>query len=211
MDRRTFLIGAGALAASPACAADVSRRVFRIMRDGSEIGTHALEAWVSPKGFEITITIDIAVKVLGITAYRYTLRNREVWKGGTLLALDSLVNDDGTEEQSTVRRGAGVLEIAGTRYTGDGPLSAAPTSYYTPKFLDRTPWISTQSGDLLPVSITPKPGRSGWWTVTGGLDTSLGYDARGEWTGCEFDAGGSLATYEIVSQTGLIAPLWEQA
>lgn len=209
MKRRVFLGGAAAVLAMPAVAAGNAKRVFRILRDGSDIGTHTLEAVSGPNGFEIDIVIRIQVKILGVTAYRYELDNREVWKGGNLISLDSKVNDDGTRDFASATRSGDALAIKGSRYTGDGPGSAATTSYFVPELLERAPWISTQSGALLPIRISPE-GRTGWNTVTGGLDTKLGYEG-GEWTGCEFDAGGEPGTYEIISQSGSFRALWTGA
>jgi hypothetical protein len=213
MLRREFLAGATAAAClcTPALAATSASRAFRILRDGDDIGPHTLDAVLTGNGFEIAIDIEIAVKVLGITAYRYTLTNREVWKGGQIVSVKSVVNDDGTEDNANVSRKGDKLVVSGSRYNGDAPLDAATTSYFTPKVLNRKPWISTQSGKLLPVKTGQVSGRKGWWQITGGLETTLGYDARGEWTGCEFDAGGEKAVYEITGQSGAIAALWDQA
>ena len=121
------------------------------------------------------------------------------------------MNDHGTEEQASVTRNGEVLDIVGTRYTGQAPLSAVTTSYYATPFLERRPWISTQSGDPLDVALAPVSGRRGWWAVTGELTTTLGYDQRGEWVGCEFPAGGETASYEPIGETGLIGAMWADA
>lgn len=214
MQRRTMLCGLAASASvpilsAPALAADKAKRTFRIIRDGDDIGSHVLDAVLGPNGFEIVITIRIAVKVLGITAYRYELDNREVWKGGQIISVKSRVNDDGTDEFADVTAGAGALQVKGSRYTGKASLEAATTSYYAAPFLKRQPWISTQSGMPLVLGVKPE-GRANWWTITGALETTLGY-SDGEWTGCEFDAGGEPARYDIASQSGKITGLWSQA
>ena len=210
MQRRAFMAGCGAAALlpAPALAAAKAGRTFRIMRDGSDIGSHTLTAVSGPNGFEVEITIRIAVKVLGITAYRYEMDNREVWKDGKIVSVSSTVNDDGTKERSVVSAGGDALVINGT-YSGTAPLEAVTTSYYATPFLERRPWISTQTGRPLKVSIAPE-GRANWFQTSGDLTTKLGY-ANGEWTGCEFDAGGELAVYEIARQSGSIAELWAQA
>ncbi|MEO1491259.1 MAG: DUF6134 family protein [Pseudomonadota bacterium] len=214
MDRRAVLTGSAALAASlamPAVAAPVAKRTFRIIRDGDDIGRHTLEAYSSVKGFEIAIDIDIAVKFLGITAYVYRLQNREVWKGGEIVSIESSTNDDGSEERARIWRDGNALKIEGSRFTGQAPISAVTTSYYALPFMKRAPWISTQSGDPLEISVAPMPGRANWWGVTGELQTSLGYDTRGEWVACEFDAGGEPAFYENVGESGLIGEMWASA
>jgi hypothetical protein len=216
--RRTVLLGGAAslglaLAAPPVRAVDRARRVFRILRDGEDIGTHSLEARLSPPGFEVTIEVDIAVTFLGFTAYRYTLRNHEVWADRRILEVDSTVNDDGDEVTVSVRRGGdGRLRIDGTDYAGEVSQEAVTTSYYAKPFLERRPWISTQGGRPLDVSISlTEGGTPAGWKVTGDLETMLYYDEAGEWVGCRFDASGAPAEYEVIENTGPIGAMWRRA
>ena len=210
MDRRVFLGGAAAALASPALGSTRATRTFRIIRDGDDIGTHALEAVVGANGFEIAIDIRIAVKVLGITAYRYEMDNREIWKNGRIVSVNSVVNDDGTKDFAKANRNGEALNLEGSRFNGAAPSIAATTSYFTTDFLKRQPWISTQTATPLDIKIAPE-GRDRWWKTAGVLETNLGYDANGEWIGCEFDAGGELASYEVAGGAGQIAALWASA
>jgi len=210
MDRRAFLAGAAGLAlATPAIGAERASRSFRILRGGDEVGMHTLDAVLGPNGFEIAIDASIVVRVLGIAAYRYELQNREVWRGGRIVSVDSRVNDDGTDERAVVQAAGDQLSIDGSGYTGPAPLEAATTSYYAPGFLQRRPWISTQSGKLLSISIS-ETGEPGWHKITGDLQSELGY-VDGEWVKCRFDAGGEPGIYEVVRQSGKIADLWAKA
>ncbi len=210
MDRRRLLgLGIAGLLPLPAIAATSASRSFRIIRDGSDIGTHTLSATKGPNGFEIDITIRIAVKLLGITVYRYEMDNREVWSGGKLQSIQSRVNDDGTDDFVTARRENGKLMIDGSSFTGEAPDGIVTTSYYNKAFLDRRPWMSTQSGRLLSISVA-KGGPSAY-KVSGDLVTTLEYDERGEWINSRFDAGGEAAFYEITGQSGLIGELWASA
>lgn len=212
MQRRDFLIGtaaSSAMLAAPALAAQSAVRQFRILRAGSDIGTHSLDARLGPEGFEIDIVIDIRVKVLGITAYRYLLQNREIWQGGRLVRLTSRTNDDGEENFATIERKGAQLSVEGSAYSGGVAADAATTSYYTTDFLRRSPWISTQSGLPLNVAVAETAPRT--WAVTGELETQLSYDAAGEWVGCSFDAGGEPARYEMTASNGQIAALWATA
>ncbi|MEL6999762.1 MAG: DUF6134 family protein [Pseudomonadota bacterium] len=209
-NRRVFLSGVAATLAAPAVASATADREFRIIRDGDDIGSHRLDAAVSANGFEIAITIRIAVKIFGITAYRYEMDNREVWREGRIVSVDSRVNDDGTEERCIINAREDVLSIEGSRFSGEAALDAVTTSYYAAPFLERRPWLSTQSGAPLELSIN-QDSRPRWWSVRGELDTNLGYDDADEWIACEFDAGGEPARYEIASGSGRIGELWSSA
>lgn len=214
MNRRSLMTGAAAVAlttpfVTPAFAVERAQRTFRIFRSGKDIGTHKLSATLDNNGFQIEIRIDIAVKFLGITAYNYNLINREQWKDGELVDLNSRVNDDGTDDFSRVMQKDGKLSISGSRFTGEVDLEAVSTSYYQKAFIERRPWISTQSGRPLDVTVTKVS--DGRYAVAGDLETTLLYDGRGEFVGTEFDAGGELGTYEVESETGAIAELWAAA
>ncbi|MEM1345105.1 MAG: DUF6134 family protein [Pseudomonadota bacterium] len=208
--RRSFLLAAASAAALPAtpALAETASREFLIRRDGSDIGRHSLTAQLGPDGFQIEIVIDIVVRVLGIPAYRYELENREVWQGGRLVRLDSRVNDDGDEAFARVRAEGDTLAIEGSDGTASAPLDSATTSYFSAALMTRRPWISTQSGRVLDVSV--KEAAPGRFRTSGDLETTLIYDGD-EWVGCEFDAGGELASYETLSSSGTIAGLWASA
>ena len=215
LHRRVFMGGAAAALASPALTspalgAERASREFRIIRDGDDIGSHRLDAVLGPNGFEVAITIRIAVKVLGITAYRYEMDNREVWKDSAIVSIDSKVNDDGTKDFFRASRAQDAVAIEGSSHNGKAPLEAVTTSYYATPFLTRRPWLSTQSGAPLDLTVAPAD-RENWWAVRGELDTNLGYDASGEWVACEFDAGGEPARYDIAGGTGKLGALWAQA
>ncbi len=217
LHRRQFLAGAAALSAaaplSSAAAATSASRGFRILRSGETIGTHTLAATRDGSRIDIEIAIEIVVRVLGIPAYRYELTNREVWEGGAIVSVDSRVNDDGEDHFARVRRDGGMLMIEGSEYTGPAPLGAATTSYWVSDFLGRTPWISTQTGTPLAVTASQAGSAAGGtrWQIRGDFETNLVYDASGEWIGCEFDAGGEVASYERVAGSGSFTALWNAA
>ncbi|MEM9097247.1 MAG: DUF6134 family protein [Pseudomonadota bacterium] len=214
MNRRQLLAGAAALATGTVFphAISASERAFRrfiVLRDGKEIGFHELSASLTNGRFEIEITIDLRVRFLGITAYRYELLNREVWRDGRIISVNSRVNDDGNKEFCQIENTGDLLQVTGSRYTGTAPVDAVTTSYYSTAFLERRPWISTQSGNALDVQIAA--GAPGTWNVSGELETQLLYDERGEWLGSNFDAGGEPGTYQLEAETGQIAALWAEA
>ncbi|SDW78324.1 hypothetical protein SAMN05444336_102336 [Albimonas donghaensis] len=222
--RRTLLgtgLAAGGLAlggwpARRARAATASRG-FEILRDGDVIGDQLTTVAADGPRLDVTVRVRIALKVLGVVAYRYELDSRELWENGLLVSLDGTTNDDGERETARVRREGDRLVSSGT-HVGDMPGDAATTTYWTPAFLERSTWISTQTGAPLRVSASQDgseavPGPSGAltctrWQVSGDLDLALYYDDRGEWMGNAFDAGGETARFRAVAADPRLAPLW---
>lgn len=221
--RRALLAGGLATLVLPragrAAAGRASRR-FRILRDGEEIGTQITTVARDGAALETTVSVRILVKVLGVPAYRYELDSRARWQGDRLVSLDGATNDDGEAQVAEVRLKGDELVSSGT-WTGSIPAHAVPTTYWTPAFLARSPWISTQTGRPLAISAAragtetiPGPGGEvacARWTVSGELDLTLYFDERGEWMGNAFDAGGKPARFRAETASPALAALWDPA
>ena len=220
--RRSLILGVGAAAIIsplPLLAAGGGSRTFTVYRDGSEMGTHLINVRTGPDGAaEVDIDIQLQVKVLGITAYRYRMQNREVWRGGRLVSMDSTTNDDGDADFSRVRQVGDELEIEGSVFSGRVPGDSVSTTYWSMDFLKRGIWINTQTGVPIPVTTAAiGPGEIAGpegpipterWTAKGeNLDVVLHY-AGGEWVSIEFLAGGEPAVYAPQSVAPAFAPVW---
>lgn len=222
--RRDAITWGGALAlawAAPARAAAGSRQLA-LYRDGSEIGGKSVSVLRDGSAVEVETRIDIAVKILGITAYRYTLIARETWLRGALQTLRAETDDNGTAHFARADRRGGALLIEGSAFAGPAPDDSATTSYWSPAFLDRPVWISTQDGRLLNVTATNLgavdfPSAAGTvaatrWRIGGDLtDLFLYYDAAGEWLGTEFPARGATARFVTTARGPALTPLWVNA
>ena len=207
LNRRTAILTgtAALLAPAPAFSAESGVRSFRVARGGSDIGYHRVS--VSRTGDTITANTDIAiaVKFLGITAYRYELAYTEVYQNGLLQRFDATSNDDGDRGFVRAVRTGDALQIDGSGYSGPAPGGAVPTSYWRQGGLKTAPWISAQDGELLPVGTAERsplpqtPVGSRVWRATDNAEytVDIWYDAAGDWTGCAFDAGGELGVYTL--------------
>ncbi|MGE0722996.1 MAG: DUF6134 family protein [Alphaproteobacteria bacterium] len=102
MDRRTCLrliAGAAAgVATNPAWAhpaAPARDLRFRLLRDGSSIGTYAV-AFRKDHGKTIAVVdVDIVVRVAFINAFKYHHHSEETFEGSRLTAVSSTTNDNG--------------------------------------------------------------------------------------------------------------------
>ena len=214
--RRSFAAGATAavlLPATPALAQSASR-TFRVMRGDSPTGTHTVTVQRAADGSATSSNvIDIAVKGLGIiTLYSYSLNCTEAYDAsGTLVSMSGQCNDDGDPHFVDVSRQNDALSVNGSSYRGPTGLSSGAASYWRKDALDKTPWISTQSGELLAVSAAPiaspeAPAGATAYRVTNNTDYTIDlfYDARGEGIGSAFDAKGARATMVYQSETGAL-------
>jgi len=68
--------------------------VYQVFRDGKEIGQHALTFSRADKELTITVDSNLAVKILGVTVYRYRYTAEEVWSGGELVSVSSNIKDN---------------------------------------------------------------------------------------------------------------------
>ncbi len=217
LNRRTFVAAgtASVITPVPAWSQDNASRLYRLSRGGSDIGEHQLTVSRDGDAVKATTEINIAVKFLGITAYRYELAYSELYRDGLLQQLEGTANDDGNKGYVKVARRGDLLEVDGSDYSGPIGGTAAPTSYWRQPALKNTPWISTQSGEILPVrtkKVAPSSHHqtgSRVWRATdnGAFTVDIAYDGRGEWLGCTFDAKGELVTYSVSNATGSLASL----
>lgn len=219
LTRRGLMAGAAALAASPVRAESAERR-FTILRGGTDVGRHDVRITREGDALAVAIDVEIVVRVLGIAAYRYEMTNRERWRGGLLQSVDCAVNDDGRRKTVRVAREGGGLAVDASFYSGAAPSDAATTTYFTPAFLERRRWISTDSGELYAMTVArdgsaeieTAAGRvtCARWRATNGsdFDVRLFYDAAGEWASVAFDAGGEPAVYVPDALDDGFARLW---
>ncbi len=221
LSRRKCMVGGATLAllgAGQARAAAGSRRLA-LYRADKEIGAKSVSVRRDGDRVDVETRIDIKVKILGVTAYRYELSSREVWRRGALERLRAETDDNGTRHFANADREGGRLVVAGSVYSGPVDGLPATTSYWSPAFLERPVWISTQDGRLLDVRAT-NLGRASFatasgatpatrWRISGDLtDLFLYYDNAGEWVGTEFPARGETARFVMTARGPALTPLW---
>ena len=181
---------------------------FRMMRHGSAIGTHSLAFRRDGNLLEVTIAVDVLVKLGPIPFVRYSHHNRELWQDDRLIGLNSHTDRNGTALQMSA-----TWTNAGLRVEGSGthPYIAPPNAYATTYWHEATlfgPLIGTQDGKLVHPVISqerPEPIRlaSGEQTpakpyvLSGDLQVELWYDVSDTWAGMRFSVDdGSEISYE---------------
>nr|WP_274600014.1 DUF6134 family protein [Rhodothalassium salexigens] len=131
---------------------------FDVLRKGETIGRHEIAFKALPDGgLAVDVSIRLKVKFAFITVYRYEHDNREVWRNGRLVALNSATNNNGTDlsvEAQWVDGGYRIVTGAGETVDVSAPDGLLATSYWHPATPDQDRLINTQTGAVMDVTIT---------------------------------------------------------
>ncbi len=199
---------AASLAAPGLVLASGAARRFELVREGDVIGTHSLSVAEQGDAVIMTINIDISVRVLGIRVYAYEHENRETWRGGRLVSLESRTNDDGDNAFARVTAKGDALSIAGSSFEGMAPAEIAKVADCPARTLDARPWFSSQSGEVLSLKFDQRTTPKGIeCALSGDVATTLIYDSEKEWRGCRFAARGSDVVYRQTAPGPRFGPL----
>ena len=198
---------------------------FAAFRNGQDIGRHTIS--FQRNGSEVTVStsVDFAVKVLGLTAYRYTHRAREVWNGDTFMALSAQTDDNGKKYKVDIKRDPSGLrverfaqpEVVKASAADEGfqhramvretvPGQVLPTTYWNFRQLRQAVLLDTQYGTKRDVHAATI-GRETIKTATGTLQAThyrysgdiamdQWFDSRDRWVKASFVAyDGSTIEY----------------
>lgn len=210
IDRRTFVMGLGALALAPAHAAlpVPAGRVlaFDVMRKGKKIGSHALR--FEPAGDELKVLIDVALAVgFGpITLFRYKHQAVELWRGGEWASVDATTVQNGKTMRVVARRTAAGVSVDGPKGKFMAPANTLAATHWNRRMLDG-PFLNTQTGEVQRPKIERRgevmvPARTGQlraehFAMTGEVVLDTYYDAAPSWAGLRFKSGdGSWISYQ---------------
>ncbi len=180
--------------------------LFSVHREGTEVGFHRTR--FAPAGDDLVVDsrFELAIRVLFVTAYRYSYRSRAHWRDGRLLRLLAEVDDDGSESRLAAARDgeAMVIETSGARERVAAPLY--PTNHWNAAVLGQGRVLNTLTGTVNNVSITPLeetsietergPVSARRHRYTGDLEVDVWYDAAGRWVAMRFEGrDGSMIEY----------------
>jgi hypothetical protein len=174
---------------------------FRALLDDAPIGSHRFTLQGEGPNREMKIETRFEVKILLITAYRYTHSATERWRGNCLESLTSRTDDDGTKfavdavsdgKDLVVNTGKGRETIAGC---------AMSFAYWNPEILRQSRLLNSQTGEYEAVKIADlgedgitvrgAPVRARHYRITGPKNPiDLWYSAGNEWLALESVVGG---------------------
>jgi hypothetical protein len=195
--RRALLALPLALCAAPAAAVPAALR-FRVVREGGDIGTHRVSIAPTAEGLTARTEVDIAVKVLGVTVFRFTHRFEEAWAGERLASAASRLDRNGSVTEMRAVASEGAIQVQGSAGRFRLPAEAAPLSWWDSRRLDR-PLFANDTGKPVELRWTQAalPGGAVLWRATGEEKSEATYAADGTWTGWKTRAeDGSTVVYE---------------
>jgi hypothetical protein len=134
-----------------------TRRIaFKVSRKGDPMGSHNLSFATEGPDVVVDVAIDLKVTLLAIPVFRYTHRNRERWRDGKLIAIDSQTDEDGDKlfcRGKATAQGFAVEGSAGNRVF---PVEVMTTSWWNPEVTKRRELLNTQDGAALAIGVTPR-------------------------------------------------------
>lgn len=198
-------VGLGICTAQAAVAPSLS---FLVERGGSPIGTHKITFHRDGENLDVRIDIALAVSFGPITVFRYEHRNREVWRGGRLVSIETHTNDDGTVYDVKGRATDKGFEIdSSSEGHVIAPAGIVPASYWNPDTLKQTELLDTQRGRIVHVKLSPVgesmvdvngvPLKAREYEMSGDLRMRLWYTPDGRWVKLAFHARGADVAYAV--------------
>ncbi|MEM7168777.1 MAG: DUF6134 family protein [Pseudomonadota bacterium] len=198
------------LSSTAAFAEDARVLAFEVFRDDAPIGYHSL-TFTEMDG-ETSVEIDIALDVTFafINLYSYRHKNREVWRDGKLVKIDTQTDDNGDSFQVSGQAREDGFWIEGTSGNYLAPADIYPTSYWQPGTMSKRQLLDSQSGRLIEVGVEARGpekidilgqnSAAERFDVSGDLDLSIWYGPAGEWAGLQFEARGADITYRRIDK-----------
>jgi hypothetical protein len=196
---------AGLLGWQAAGATSIDVREFTILRNGTEVGTHQVRREERDGLTRVSARSDIAVRLLGLSLYRFEYEASEEWDGLGLKRMQVEVNEDGEAFRLEGERRDDRFAWRSDKGRGDHPLPIFPTNHWNPGVLDQDAVLNTLTGSVNRVEIVPA-GRellelptaqvpAERYRYKGDLDLTVWYSGE-EWLGMRFEArDGSTIEY----------------
>ncbi len=169
--------------ATPAAAPAPADYRWRVMRNGTEIGSHTVT--FTARGDELVALSDVTItpRVLGVVVFRFEHRYTEVTRGTRLVSLRSRQNRNGTVVEVSAEGGAGGVSVRGPDGVLALPVDAVPLSWWQPQRFGAVPIFGSTTGRLMDLRWTrgTLPGGGTSWRCEGEVDAMLEYSAAGRW------------------------------
>ncbi len=192
---------------------------FDVILNDEMVGYSNLTHRKLRNGLEVAVDVEIVPKFLGLKFMKYTLKNREVWKNKELISIDANSSWFGKKYFVKGKREGSDFSVQGSAFSGTIKDKFATTSYFTPDFLKRRVWLSTQDGTPLEIKTRKLKNKKilfndknytvREWEISGDLELTLQYDEQNNWVGSSFTVGNYPARFTLNDRKNNIHKLWK--
>ncbi len=149
-----FAAPAASAAGLPACPVQNGQTAsYDIVRGGNVIGSQTVHYTLAGTDLTVDITVNAAIRVMGVRVYNYTHRGTERWHDGQMVSLAAKTDDDGTPRQVNAMRDpvTGWHGISGPP-PGTAPLLAS--SLWNSQTVAATRLLDRETGAIQAVRVT---------------------------------------------------------
>ena len=196
-------VGVAALASAVplCCAAADTTFDFQVLLDDKPIGEHRFTVGGPPEAHTVTSDARFAVKLMGLTVYRYTHRAEEQWRGNCLRSLEASTDDDGKASRVTAQAAGDALRVLTAAGSPSIEGCVMSFAYWNTAIRQQTRLLNAQTGGHEAVQVSRVA--SGTvdargqtvpavrWRIDGPAQpVDVWYTAQGEWVGLDSTVGG---------------------
>lgn len=205
-----LVIAATAALSAPAAGMEPydGKLAFDVIRGDKSIGSHVITFREVGDETHVDIDIKLVVKIGFLTVFRYEHKNREVWRDGRLVSVETDTDDNGKEFAIRAKKRPDGFFVETLAEETLLPVPVIPTSYWNPVILEDLRWFDTQRGILLDVDVeagdleqvllaSGQSVEARRYEITGDLNITVWYTPKGEWVKLVFPARGADIEYVL--------------
>ena len=186
----------GATAADDGAGPATRVYAFKAFLDDKPIGEHRFTVAGAGVTRQVTSEADFAVRIIGITAYRYHHHAEEQWSGDCLSGLASTTDDDGKRASVRLVKAGDANEITTNAGKRSEPGCLMTYAYWNPALRDQKRLLNPQTGKVDAVKVE-RVGSGNLavggrdvaatdWRITGGESpVDVWISEQGEWIGLD--------------------------
>jgi hypothetical protein len=158
---------------------------FRVVREGREVGTHAVRIAEQDRLLVARSELRVAVRLAGFTVFRWTQDAEEAWRDDRLVAFEGASDRNGQASTCRGRAEANGLRLRGPAGEALLPAAAAPLTWWRAANLaGGVPLFDPREGRPITPALERRAERGGQRVKVVAESTSEAvYDAAGTWIG----------------------------
>jgi Family of unknown function (DUF6134) len=156
-----------------------------------DIGEHRMTVARAGDAIVVEHTAELAVEILGITAFHRRTRFRELWRDERLVEFDGLVEDNGEPFAVAAHADGDRLVVQGPAGRIAAPADTAPSEPSLEFAITREWFFDSRTGALLntavtragrdPLKVGDRVVKATRYEIAGDLDQQVWFDDSGAW------------------------------